>query len=197
MVASEENSALFPIFVLTIMALPLVPYTIHKLLCAASKKTKSIHCPCAVCLRSGKYRKSIFKRVSFASNILTYYLALNLSLVVCFLEFLFFWFLIQISNFSTYSNLTVVLLWVVMVGLVYYIKHVSREVIRVCCGIKELESWLLFFIDRCCDTEDWILKVVFSLKWESMVIILQLTSLCIWYLHKVWFGLVLFSMHVL
>lgn len=95
MVASEENSALFPIFVLTIMALPLVPYTIHKLLRAASKKTKSIHCPCAVCLRSGKYRKSIFKRI---------------------------------SNFSTYSNLTVVLLWVVMVGLVYYIKHVSREI---------------------------------------------------------------------
>lgn len=68
MAASEENSALFPIFILTIMALPLVPYTIHRLFHAASKKTKSIHCPCAVCLRSGKYRKSIFKRVSFTSN---------------------------------------------------------------------------------------------------------------------------------
>ncbi|KAE9465568.1 hypothetical protein C3L33_02542, partial [Rhododendron williamsianum] len=100
MAASEENSALFPIFILTIMALPLVPYTIHRLFHAASKKTKSIHCPCAVCLRSGKYRKSIFKRI---------------------------------SNFSTYSNLTVVLLWIVMVGLVYYIKHVNHEVIRVCC----------------------------------------------------------------
>ncbi|KAF7149297.1 hypothetical protein RHSIM_Rhsim03G0078900 [Rhododendron simsii] len=95
MAASEENSALFPIFILTIMALPLVPYTIHRLFHAASKKTKSIHCPCAVCLRSGKYRKSIFKRI---------------------------------SNFSTYSNLTVVLLWIVMVGLVYYIKHVNHEV---------------------------------------------------------------------
>ncbi|KAA8518609.1 hypothetical protein F0562_016083 [Nyssa sinensis] len=95
MAVSEENSALFPIFILTIMALPLVPYTIIKLCRAASKKTKSIHCQCSVCFRSGKYRKSIFKRI---------------------------------SNFSTYSNLTLVLLWFVMAVLVYYIKHISREI---------------------------------------------------------------------
>lgn len=64
MAASEENSALFPIFILTIMALPLVPYTILNLCRAASKKTKTIHCQCSECSRSGKYRKSIFKRVS-------------------------------------------------------------------------------------------------------------------------------------
>lgn len=64
MAASEENSGLFPIFILTIIALPLVPYTILKLCHAASKKAKSIHCECSVCSRSGKYRKSIFKRVS-------------------------------------------------------------------------------------------------------------------------------------
>ncbi|CAK9168097.1 unnamed protein product [Ilex paraguariensis] len=95
MVASEENSALFPIFILTIMALPLVPYTIIKLCRAASKKATSINCPCSVCFRSGKYRKSIFKRI---------------------------------SNVSTYSNLTLVLLWVIMAVLVYYIKHISREI---------------------------------------------------------------------
>ncbi|PSS32367.1 DnaJ protein like [Actinidia chinensis var. chinensis] len=95
MAASEENSALFPIFILTIMALPLVPYTILKLCRATSKKTKSIHCECSVCSRSGKYRKSIFKRI---------------------------------SNFSTWSNLTVVLLWVILGVLVYYIKHISREI---------------------------------------------------------------------
>ncbi|GLT35885.1 hypothetical protein SLA2020_103010 [Shorea laevis] len=95
MAASEENSALFPIFILTIMALPLVPYTILKLCRAASKKTKSIHCQCMECSRSGKYRKSIFKRI---------------------------------SNFSTCSNLTLVLLWVVMIFLVYYIKNMSREI---------------------------------------------------------------------
>lgn len=95
MAASEENSALFPIFILTIMALPLVPYTILQLCHAFSKKTKTIHCECSECSHSGKYRKSIFKRI---------------------------------SNFSTCSNLTLVLLWVVMIVLVYYIKNMSREI---------------------------------------------------------------------
>lgn len=95
MAASEENSSLFPIFILTILALPLVPYTILNLCRAASKKTKSINCECSACSRSGKYRKSIFKRI---------------------------------SNFSTWSNFTVVVLWVIMGILVYYIKHISREI---------------------------------------------------------------------
>ncbi|TKY72928.1 DnaJ protein ERDJ2A [Spatholobus suberectus] len=95
MAASEENSALFPIFILTIMAIPIVPYTITKLCRAASKKSKSIHCQCSDCSRSGKYHKSIFKRI---------------------------------SNVSTCSNLTLLLLWVVMIILVYYIKTMSREI---------------------------------------------------------------------
>ncbi|KAJ6370667.1 hypothetical protein OIU77_001221 [Salix suchowensis] len=98
MAASEENSALFPIFILTIMAIPLVPYTVMKLCRAASKKSKSIHCNCSECVRSGKYRKSIFEKGE------------------------------SISNFSTYSNLTLILLWVVMIFLVYYIKNMSREI---------------------------------------------------------------------
>ncbi|KAL3568638.1 hypothetical protein D5086_031289 [Populus alba] len=77
------------------MAIPLVPYTVMKLCRAASKKSKSIHCNCSECVRSGKYRKSIFKRI---------------------------------SNFSTYSNLTLILLWAVMIFLVYYIKNMSREI---------------------------------------------------------------------
>lgn len=68
MAASEENSSLFPIFILTIMALPLVPYTIMKLCGAASKKSKIIHCQCSECSRSAKYHKSIFKRVSVWSK---------------------------------------------------------------------------------------------------------------------------------
>ncbi|XWS66718.1 hypothetical protein CRYUN_Cryun05aG0224600 [Craigia yunnanensis] len=95
MAASEENTALFSIFVLTVMALPLVPYTLVNIVNAFSKKTMTIHCQCSVCSRSGKYRKSIFKRI---------------------------------SNFSTCSNMTLVLLWILMVMLVYYIKHTSHEV---------------------------------------------------------------------
>ncbi|CAN1158604.1 DnaJ protein ERDJ2A [Linum perenne] len=94
MAATEENNALFPIFILTIMALPMVPYTITKLCRAASKKPKTLHCSCSECNRSGKYRKSVFKRI---------------------------------SNFSTYSNLTLILLWIVMIFLVSYIKNMSRE----------------------------------------------------------------------
>uniref|UniRef100_A0A0E0KNV8 J domain-containing protein n=1 Tax=Oryza punctata TaxID=4537 RepID=A0A0E0KNV8_ORYPU len=95
MAAAEENSSLFLIFILTMIALPLVPYTIMRLCRAANVKAKTIHCRCSGCHRSGKYRKSIYKRI---------------------------------SNFSTCSNLTILLLWIVMIFLVYYIKHVSREV---------------------------------------------------------------------
>lgn len=66
MVAAEETGTLFPIFILAIMALFLVPYTIHRVTRALSKKEKTIHCQCSTCLHSGKYRKSIFKRVSSA-----------------------------------------------------------------------------------------------------------------------------------
>ncbi|KAL5215906.1 hypothetical protein ABZP36_007307 [Zizania latifolia] len=95
MAAAEENSSLFLIFILTMIALPLVPYTIMRLCRAATVKAKTIHCRCSGCHRSGKYRKSIYKRI---------------------------------SNFSTCSNLTILLLWIVMIFLVYYIKHVNREV---------------------------------------------------------------------
>ncbi|CAN8288088.1 unnamed protein product [Cochlearia groenlandica] len=92
---SEENSALFPIFILTIMAIPLVPYTIVKLTQAVSKKQRTIHhCQCLDCDRSGKYKRSLFQKI---------------------------------SNLSTWSNLTLVLLWIVMVFLIYYTKNVSRE----------------------------------------------------------------------
>lgn len=64
MAASEENSALFPIFILTIMAIPLVPYTMVKLSQAVSKKQRTIHCQCLECDRSGKYKRSLFKKVN-------------------------------------------------------------------------------------------------------------------------------------
>ncbi|XP_019707516.1 dnaJ protein ERDJ2 isoform X2 [Elaeis guineensis] len=64
MAASEENNSLFLIFILTMIALPLMPYTILRLCRAATKKTKTIHCQCSVCSHSGKHRKSIYKRIS-------------------------------------------------------------------------------------------------------------------------------------
>ncbi|VVB12231.1 unnamed protein product [Arabis nemorensis] len=61
---TEDNGALFPIFILTIIAIPLVPYTFVKLSRAFSKKQRSIHCQCLECDRSGKYKKSILQRIS-------------------------------------------------------------------------------------------------------------------------------------
>ncbi|KAL6541556.1 DnaJ protein erdj2a [Orobanche gracilis] len=68
MADSEENNALFPIFILSMIALPLVPYTILKLFRAASKKAKIIHCGCSDCTRSGKYRKSVLNRIANVST---------------------------------------------------------------------------------------------------------------------------------
>ncbi|XP_010449105.1 PREDICTED: dnaJ protein ERDJ2B [Camelina sativa] len=94
MAESEENSVLFPIFILTMMAIPLVPYTFVKLSRAFSKKQRSIHCQCLECDRSGKYKRSMSQRI---------------------------------SSFTSCSNLTVVLLWIVMIFLIFYTKNMSRE----------------------------------------------------------------------
>ncbi|CAM8908958.1 unnamed protein product [Rhodiola kirilowii] len=94
MADNEDNSALFPIFILTMMALPLVPYTLMKFIRAFSKKGKSIHCECSTCHRSGKFHKSVFKRIS--------------SVITC-------------------GNLTLVLLWIIMLFLVSYIKNMNHE----------------------------------------------------------------------
>eukprot|EP00252_Welwitschia_mirabilis_P009371 TRINITY_DN2193_c0_g1_i1.p1 TRINITY_DN2193_c0_g1~~TRINITY_DN2193_c0_g1_i1.p1 ORF type:complete len:687 (-),score=124.99 TRINITY_DN2193_c0_g1_i1:179-2239(-) len=93
--AAAENSSLFPIFILAIMALSLVPYTIHRIFSVTFRKAKNIYCHCSVCFRSGKHRSSVLKRI---------------------------------SNFSTCSNLTLVLLWIVMLFLGNYVKQITREV---------------------------------------------------------------------
>ncbi|KAG0462815.1 hypothetical protein HPP92_021291 [Vanilla planifolia] len=68
MATSEENSSLFPIFILTMMALSVVPYTVVRLSRAVTRKTKTIHCQCSECSLSGKYRRSILSRISNLST---------------------------------------------------------------------------------------------------------------------------------
>ncbi|CAH2078392.1 unnamed protein product [Thlaspi arvense] len=94
MAEPEDNGALFPIFILTIIAIPLVPYTFLKLSRVFSKKQRSIHCQCLECERSGKYKRTISQRI---------------------------------SSFTSCSNLTVVLLWFVMIFLIDYTQNISRE----------------------------------------------------------------------
>lgn len=95
MAESEENTTLFPIFIFSLLALPLVPYTIFQLYHLATKKARIARCQCSECKQTGKYHKSIFRRI---------------------------------SNFSTYNNLTILMLWVIMVMLAYHIKSNSHEV---------------------------------------------------------------------
>ncbi|KAF3511323.1 hypothetical protein F2Q69_00005048 [Brassica cretica] len=57
-----QPCALFPIFILTIMAIPVVPYTMVKLSRAVSKKQRTIRCQCLECDSSGKFKRSLFKK---------------------------------------------------------------------------------------------------------------------------------------
>lgn len=95
MAASEEMSSLFPIFILSVLGLFVIPWTIYRLLKAAERKNKNTHCMCSLCSRSPKYRTSLLKKV---------------------------------GNFSTCSNVTLILMWVIMAFLVYYIKLMTQEV---------------------------------------------------------------------
>lgn len=95
MAASEEMSSLFPIFILSVLGLFVIPWTIYRLLKAAERKNKNTHCMCSLCSRSPKNRTSLLKKV---------------------------------GNFSTCSNVTLILMWVIMAFLVYYIKLMTQEV---------------------------------------------------------------------
>ncbi|VFQ58288.1 unnamed protein product [Cuscuta campestris] len=95
MADNQENSALFPIFILSVICLPLVPYTVLKIFRASTKSKSRIHCECSVCRRSGKYRKTNSQKI---------------------------------SSFLSCSNLTIVLLWLVVGLLAYSIKQTGREI---------------------------------------------------------------------
>lgn len=64
MAASEEMSSLFPIFILSVMGLFVVPWTIFRITTAATRKGKNLHCRCSECMRSPKYQTTLLKKVS-------------------------------------------------------------------------------------------------------------------------------------
>ena len=61
--AAEEMSSLFPIFILSVLGLFVIPWTIYTLIKAVEQKKKSIHCLCSLCVRSAKYRTSFIRKV--------------------------------------------------------------------------------------------------------------------------------------
>lgn len=61
----EEMSALFPIFLLSMMALVVIPWTIARLLgVSARHRQRAPHCPCSLCKRAPKHQTSLAKQVS-------------------------------------------------------------------------------------------------------------------------------------
>lgn len=95
MAQREEMSALFPVFVLTILALITVPWTIYRLLqFFHAGKARSLQCSCSLCLKCPKNKKSLPTKVG--------------GLLSC-------------------TNVTLVLMWIAMVGLTYGITLITRE----------------------------------------------------------------------
>jgi len=85
---------LFPIFILSVLGLFVVPWTLYRLTTVATGKGKNLHCRCSECMRSPKHQTSLFKRI---------------------------------GRVSTFSNVTLVLLWIIMAFLVYYIRASTQE----------------------------------------------------------------------
>ncbi|CAM6127288.1 unnamed protein product [Calypogeia fissa] len=94
MVANEEMSSLFPIFVISVLGLVTTPWTIYRISGAVARKRKNLHCRCSECMQSSKYQTSFSKKV---------------------------W------NFLTLGNVTLVISWLMILGLFYWIKLSTQE----------------------------------------------------------------------
>lgn len=89
MAASEEMSSLFPIFILSVLGLFTIPWTIYRLARAAERKGKNSHCACSLCGRSGKYRTSLITKVgkfSTCSNVTLVFLWVIMAFLVYYIK---------------------------------------------------------------------------------------------------------------
>eukprot|EP00250_Pteridium_aquilinum_P016848 c23322_g1_i1 orf=415-2463(-) len=89
MAASEEMSSLFPIFILSVLGLFVIPWTIYRLIKAAERKNQNIHCVCSLCSRSAKYRTSFFRKVgnfSTCSNVTLIFMWVIMAFLVYYIK---------------------------------------------------------------------------------------------------------------
>eukprot|EP00249_Psilotum_nudum_P018900 c27009_g1_i1 orf=148-2214(+) len=89
MADSEEMSSLFPIFILSVMGLFVVPWTIFRIAKAVERKAKDIHCSCALCARSGKFRTSLLTKVgnfSSCGNVTLVFMWLLMAFLVYYIK---------------------------------------------------------------------------------------------------------------
>jgi translocation protein SEC63 len=63
MAPPEEMSALFPIFLLSMMALVVIPWTVTRVLSSSKNSKRPTHCPCSLCKKAPKNQTSVAKQV--------------------------------------------------------------------------------------------------------------------------------------
>eukprot|EP00246_Nothoceros_aenigmaticus_P007037 TRINITY_DN20630_c0_g1_i1.p1 TRINITY_DN20630_c0_g1~~TRINITY_DN20630_c0_g1_i1.p1 ORF type:complete len:708 (-),score=159.22 TRINITY_DN20630_c0_g1_i1:163-2286(-) len=89
MAASEEMSSLFPIFILSVMGLFVVPWTVYRFSKAVQRGAQNLHCRCSECMRSPKYHVSLFRKVgrfSTCSNVTLVLLWLTMGILVYYIK---------------------------------------------------------------------------------------------------------------
>lgn len=89
MAASEEMSSLFPIFILSVLGLFVIPWTIYRLIKAAERKKQNIHCACSLCSRSPKYRTSLLRKIgnfSSCSNVTLIFMWVIMAFLVYYIK---------------------------------------------------------------------------------------------------------------
>ncbi|EFJ34057.1 hypothetical protein SELMODRAFT_439099 [Selaginella moellendorffii] len=89
MAASEEMSSLFPIFILSVLGLFVVPWTIYRLARAARRQGRNLHCHCSLCAKSPKYQVSLWRklgRFSTCSNITLVFLWILMIFLVYYIK---------------------------------------------------------------------------------------------------------------
>ncbi|KAG6542072.1 hypothetical protein Mapa_016536 [Marchantia paleacea] len=63
MAASEEMSSLFPIFILSVMGLFTVPWTIYRISNLTGMRKKNLNCRCSECIRAPKNQTSLSQKI--------------------------------------------------------------------------------------------------------------------------------------
>ncbi|KAJ7568230.1 hypothetical protein O6H91_01G024300 [Diphasiastrum complanatum] len=69
MAVSEDMSSLFPIFILSVLGLFVIPWTIYRITKAVKRHSRNMHCRCSLCLRSPKYKTSLLTRIGKFSTV--------------------------------------------------------------------------------------------------------------------------------
>ncbi|KAL3688234.1 hypothetical protein R1sor_014543 [Riccia sorocarpa] len=92
MADNDDMSSLFPIFILSVMGLFTVPWTIYRISSYAGSRKKNLNCRCSECMRAPK------NRVSFYQKVWRFLTLSNIALVSSWLIIIVLFYYIKIST---------------------------------------------------------------------------------------------------